>query len=381
VTSKIFKNRCTEQVLAPGLSNGLPDNLFFNNLNRVHLPNAAHGHVTDARAQGLIVGQTSNHQRRSLNDLENYVGSVQNFVAPGFIKDNVQDAFSHTVNKIHPSTVTADCDSTGDRGTAVNLIRRVCNSQWPNIQDLEDYPLVSILDKEYSDQQYVIPLPQSLCTAVDTVITGNQVSAGIKVKSYDRTQYISPPLNNQGGHMLGGRHYADQTIPQQYVYQCKYGPAEAASALTHSSLQQSTSPSYDDLHGSSLSLELKKYQAMQSPYRLEYTSSSYNPWNPNTFPGCKNLIQHMNVATSNTHNSEVSTKTDRLNSSAYDAHIKSCPLFLHVQESSHESTLTSEDYLDSPTQSVNNQNQYRCVCILCRPAMWIVLPYAHEIMC
>ena len=113
-------------------------------------------------------------------------------------------------------------------------------------------------------------------------------------------------LYNQQICMLGGNNVADQGSRMNYVSQID-DPSKVA-FLNHSSLHQGTTPSFRHLHTNSSQSESKNYQAMQISNLLDYIRPSYNPWNSNTFPGCKNLIQHMNMAAGNIHTSEVSGK-------------------------------------------------------------------------
>ena len=61
----------------------------------------------------------------------------------------------------------------------------------------------------------------------------------------------------------------------------------------------------------------------------------------------------------------------------YEAHTE---IYLHFQESFHESTLTSEDSLESPTQSVSQQYPVRCVVRGDDATIWIVLQCAADIV-
>ena len=113
-------------------------------------------------------------------------------------------------------------------------------------------------------------------------------------------------LYNQQICMLGGNNVADLSSRVNYVSQTK-DPSEVA-FLTHASLHHGTSPSFRHLNANSSQSESKNYQAMQISNLLDYIRPSYNPWNSNTFPGCKNLIQQMNMTAGNIHTSEVSGK-------------------------------------------------------------------------
>ena len=201
-------NRSTKQVLAQGLDNEHPQDVYSCNLNKISLFNATQNCMVDGRAEDLIITHTSNHQKRPVLDdqVEKYstlIDSVnsnlhksvrEEVLARNFSEDNLQDLL-FTLDKMHPSNT--EHGGLADHVTADDLMIRTYNRQRPNMQDFDDYPLFSILDEEYTENQYIKSAPQTMYTTVDTINSWNQASAGNKVTCHDKAQYIPTCLYNQ----------------------------------------------------------------------------------------------------------------------------------------------------------------------------------------
>ncbi|KAI5081520.1 hypothetical protein GOP47_0004703 [Adiantum capillus-veneris] len=90
------------------------------------------------------------------------------------------------------------------------------------------------------------------------------------------------------------------------------------------------------------------FQNRAMPTYKQGAVSLYNPWNFNVFEGCRNLIQQMNLAATG--------------------------------EESPQSSLTSDDSLDSPFRFTETPPM---PCVICgdKAAVWVALPCAHKAIC
>ena len=82
----------------------------------------------------------------------------------------------------------------------------------------------------------------------------------------------------------------------QYNLPDPFNVSEMASKLIPPSGLQGIVPSLNQhLHENSLRDQSQEYNQATGSFFEDYVCPYYNPWNTNTFQGCKRLIQEMNL--------------------------------------------------------------------------------------
>ena len=240
-------------------------------------------------------------------DCPGYIGSANsNFtnstiMAQSFPNDNTEDFFSRKLGKKMPSYINTDQNSIQD-GNAQDLRRQIIhNNQQRLVQDLEKYSSISPMDGD-GERQY-IPLLKTSHNDMESDSAWKQAQyRGNKINSNQNDPYLTPEQNITSllsSHDLEynmHNYAAHERLQMQYNLPDPFNVSEMASVLIPPAALQGIVPSLNQhLHEKPLRDQAQEYNQTTGSFFEDYVCPYYNPWNTNTFQGCKRLIQEMNL--------------------------------------------------------------------------------------